>query len=228
MQEIPAVQQPTQTPPPMYPPPTYQPPQKPPRSRKGLWLIIGILAAILLVVGGIIGGIAGTQGQKTSTPSVIQPTQQATTQPTPTQAPTETPQPTPTAPTHYTIGQTGQVGTDRQGDIWEITLTSAKTDGSESYLKPGNVFLNILVRVKNISTTEQHISDFNFELRDLEGQRQEVSYDPNAEPSLGGAVEAGSPLKGTLTYEVPSSVHQFELFFTMIGVSGQIIWDIRV
>jgi Domain of unknown function (DUF4352) len=194
-------------------------------SYKRLWLIIGIVVAILLI-GGIFGSIATMQGPKASTSPTTQPTQPITTQPsqpTPTQS-----IPTPTVTPHNKVGQMVQVGTDKQGPIWEITLTTAKAGGSESYLKSGNVFLNIQVQVKNISTTEQDISQFDFELRDLEGQRQEVAYDPNAETSPRGTVEAGSPLKGTLTYQIPSSVHQFELFYSMIGVSGQIIWDISV
>jgi hypothetical protein len=90
MQEIPTVQRPI--PPqqlPIYTPPTYQPPQKPPRSRKRLWLIIGIIAAVL-VIGAIGASIAASGGRQTTTSSTTQPTQQVT--PQPTQPPT--PQPT--------------------------------------------------------------------------------------------------------------------------------------
>ncbi len=240
MQETPTSQQPIPQEHTVYPPPTYEPPQytvyppqppmspppqKPPHSNKRLWLIIGIVAVILLVVG-IIGNIAIMQGPKTSTSPTTQPTQPVATQPiqpTPTQS-----IPTPTVTPHFKVGQTVHLRASRQGDIWEMTVISAKTNGSESYLKPGNVFLDILVGVKNISNTEQDISRIDYQLRDLEGQSYELTYDPNAAASLRGPVEAGSPLKGTVTFEVPSSVHQFELFYSMIGVSGQIIWDISV
>jgi hypothetical protein len=140
MQEIPTVQQPTEVPqqppmypphpyqeyaaveqpapqppmyqqqPPMYPPPTYQPPQKPPHSNKRLWLIIGIVAVILLVVG-IIGNIAIMQRPKTSISPTTQPTQPVATQPiqpTPTQS-----IPTPTETPHFKVGQTVHLSASR-------------------------------------------------------------------------------------------------------------------
>ena len=128
----------------MYPPPTYQPPQKPPHSRKRLWLIIGIVAAVILVMG-ILGNIIGTQEQTATTPQATQPTQQVTTQPVPTLAPTEVPQPTPTvAPTQPTQSpaqiekaykSSTQVTTvttlDKQGNAWkgkDVHFTSTISD----------------------------------------------------------------------------------------------------
>lgn len=214
---------------PLLPPP---PPQRRYSSRKRLWLFIGIVTASLLV-GGIIGGFIGTAIQKT-TPSATQ----ATTQQTPTLAPatnTEAPQPTstlalqPTPQQHYKVGQTIRVGTVAQGYIWEITIVSAKVDGTQSYLKPGYVFLNFEIAAKNISSREQSIYMYNFELRTINGQRQDLSYDPNAPASLSGKVEAGSPIRGALTYQVPENEHQFQLFFSLDPYApGQTTWDIRV
>lgn len=145
--------------------------------------------------------------------------------PQPTAAPTSTPTPTPTPQGHFTVGQQVNVG-----GIWQIVIVSAKAGGSQSYLKPGHVFLNIVVSAKNISSQEQTISSFGFTLRDPSGESQDVSYDPDAPVSmLSGKVEPGSPIKGGLTYTVSTSEHQFQLFFEVnVFESGQVIWDIHV
>ena len=167
MQEIPTVQQPTQVPqqpmyqqqPPMYPPPTYQPPQKPPHSRKRLWLILGIIAAVLVI--GIIGAsMAASGGQQTTTPQATQVVQQTTTQPS---------QPTATqAPQVNTIGKPVQVG-----DTWVVTVNSVKTNtGSEfSQPKSGNTYVVVDVTLKNISSSNQDVSSLSmFNLKDATGQ----------------------------------------------------------
>ena len=143
--------------------------------------------------------------------------------PQPTAAPTSTPTPTPQG--HFTVGQQVNVG-----GIWQIVIVSAKAGGSQSYLKPGHVFLNIVVSAMNISSQEQRISSFNFTLRDSSGESQDVTYDPDAPVSmLSGKVEPGSPIKGSLTFSVSTSEHQFQLFFEVsIFESGQVIWDIHV
>lgn len=116
MKETPTAQQPIQT---LHRPiyPMSQPPQRPHGSRKRLWFIIGIVAAVMVIA--IVGAsIRASQSPKTSTlpatqateqvtpyptePPVTQPIQEVTPEPTfipttiPTTAPTPTPQPTPT------------------------------------------------------------------------------------------------------------------------------------
>ena len=193
MQEIPTVQQPTQVPqqpvyqqqPPMYPPPTYQPPQKPPHSRKRLWLILGIIAAVLVI--GIIGAsMAASGGQQTTTPQATQVVQQTTTQPS---------QPTATqAPQVNTIGKPVQVG-----DTWVVTVNSVKTNtGSEfSQPKSGNTYVVVDVTFKNISADVQHASGLmQWSLRDASGQNMQVSLMMGSDP--GGTVTAGNQIRGQL------------------------------
>jgi hypothetical protein len=223
MQEIPTVQQPTQVPqqpmyqqqPPMYPPPTYQPPQKPPHSRKRLWLIIGIIASVLVL--GIIGAsMAASGGQQTTTPQATQVVQQATTQPS---------QPTATqAPQANTIGKPVQVG-----DTWVVTVNSVKTSKGTEFITPksGDTFLVIDVTLKNISASVQHASGLmQWSLRDDSGQRMQVSLLMGSDP--GGTVTAGNLVRGQLSYEIPIDQHHFVLQFVP-DFSGDVAeWDVNV
>jgi hypothetical protein len=52
-----------------------------------------------------------------------------------------------------------------------------------------------------------------FTLTDATGQKYNNSYDDEAGATLDGKVEPGSPLKGSLVYEVPAGVHDFRLAF---------------
>lgn len=221
MQEIPTVQQPIPPQQPlMSPPPTYQSPQMPPRSNKRFWLILGIVAAILLV-GGIIGAIVGTQGQTTTTQSAIQPAQQATTQPTPVTKPTQPPVTQP--PQTNTIGKPVQVG-----DAWVVTVNSVKTSQGTEFITPksGDTFLVIDVTLKNISGSVQHASGLlQWSLRDDSGQRMPVSL-IGSDP--GGTVTAGNQIRGQLSYEVPVDQHHFLLQFVPDFSGAVAEWDVKV
>jgi len=145
--------------------------------------------------------------------------------PQPTAPPTSVATPTPTPQGHFKVGDAVNIG-----NIWMMTIISAKSGGTADYLKPGQVFLNIVAMAKNISTQEQTISSFDFTLRDPSGETQNVAYDPNAPATdLSGKVEPGSPIKGGLTFAVLSTTHHFQLFFEVsVITSGQTIWDIDV
>ena len=94
---LPPQERPSQ--PPMYPPPLYQPqmpppqmaPQKP-KSRKRLWLIIGVVVLVLIVISAI-ASQAGNGSQSTKTTPQATQSVGASKQPT-TQPPTPTPRPT--------------------------------------------------------------------------------------------------------------------------------------
>ena len=225
MQEIPTVQQPTQVPqqpvyqqqPPMYPPPTYQPPQKPPHSRKRLWLILGIIAAVLVI--GIIGAsMAASGGQQTTTPQATQVVQQTTTQPS---------QPTATqAPQVNTIGKPVQVG-----DTWVVTVNSVKTNtGSEfSQPKSGNTYVVVDVTLKNISSSNQDVSSLSmFNLKDATGQQYTEAITDFTKPP-DGTVTPNSLLRGQLVYEVPSIAHTFTFSFQSdLTGSDFTEWNVKV
>ena len=129
---------------------------------------------------------------------------------------------------HFAVGQVIKVG-----DTWQVTINSAKTSSGSEFNKPqktGDVFLVFSITVKNISSQEQPISSaLNFSLLDSTGQKYTETIDTDAGSTLDGKVEAGSPLKGAVVYEVPASIHQYQLAFESdIISSGQTIWDIHV
>jgi predicted RecA/RadA family phage recombinase len=133
----------------------------------------------------------------------------------------------PASATHFKVGQVVKVG-----DTWQVTVNSVKTSQGDDMDKPQKgQYLLLDVSVKNISSQEQNISSLaNFKLTDDTG----ISY-TEAITALGnpnppdGKVEAGSPLRGTFTYDVPTSVKKFTFSFEPdIMSSGQTIWDINV
>lgn len=223
MQETPTVQQPIPPQqPPMYPPPTYQPSLKPPLSNKRLWLILGIVAAILLLVGGfIIGDIVGTQGQTTTTPSAIQPTQQATTQPTPVTRPTQPP----VTQTH-TIGKPYDVGYG-----WTVTLNSVHVSMGDQYYgpKPGHRFIVVNVSIKNQGTQTWTVIPSIFQLRDSTGQGYHGTFDPSSSDAPQGQLLPGHVIRGDMVFEVPGSEKHVVFLFVPISHPDALTeWPITV
>lgn len=139
-----------------------------------------------------------------------------------------TPVPTVAPPKHFTVGQTIKVG-----DTWQISVLSVKTSTGSAYnkpLHPGNVFLIITVSMKNLSDQEQIVSSLGmFNVADQEGQKYQTGFDVDAGTVLDGKVEAGSPIKGVLVYEIPKTLHQIQFAFAPNMLeSGQTIWDIHI
>ncbi len=129
---------------------------------------------------------------------------------------------------HFKVGQTVKVG-----DTWQITVDSAKTSTGSEFNKPqksGDVFLVIIVTMKNLSSQEQTVSSLaQWTLQDSTGQKYDGTIDTDAGASLDGKVEAGSLLKGSLAYEVPASMKSFTLAFEAdLTAAGETIWDISV
>jgi hypothetical protein len=128
---------------------------------------------------------------------------------------------------HFKVGDTVKVG-----DTWQVVINSVKTDppGQFSSLKSGNVYLLIGVSLTNISNKEQTTSSLaDWKLTGTDGQSYNTTYDSDAPSAPDGKVEAGSPSKGTLVYEVPSTVKEFRLAFApSFFSSGQTIWDLTV
>ena len=113
-----------------------------------------------------------------------------------------------------------------------MVVNSAKTDsgGQYSSLKSGDVYLLVDVSLTNISSKEQVTSSLgDWKLTGTDGQAYSTSFFSDAPSAPDGKVEPGSPAKGTLAYEVPSSVKSFNLAFApSILQSGQTVWDISV
>lgn len=128
---------------------------------------------------------------------------------------------------HFKVGETVKVG-----DTWQAIVNGAKTDdgGQYSALKSGDTYLVVDVSLTNLSNKEQNVSSIlNFTLQDSTGQKYNETIDANAGASLDGKVSAGSPLRGSLAFEVPASIHQFVLNFApdFVG-SGQTTWDLSI
>jgi hypothetical protein len=201
---------------PYYPPSYVPPPQK--RSRTWLWIVLGVLAILILGCIGVSTLIlhsAGTAINSVATTVASTVTAAST-------------QPQSSTPQHFKVGELVTVGT-----TWQITVQSAKTSAGSGFYKPqkaGDVFLIFIVSMKNISSSEQTVSSLvQWSVADSTGQKYNPTLDPDAGASLDGKVEAGSPLKGSLVYEIPKSVHQLTLAFEAdITSPGQTIWDISV
>jgi hypothetical protein len=129
---------------------------------------------------------------------------------------------------HFKIGQTIKVG-----DTWQVQVLSAKTSTGSTYnkpLHPGYAFLIVTVAMKNLSSSEQIVSSLTmFNVSDPNGEKQQVGTDVDAGSPLDGKVEAGSPIRGVLAYEIPKGLHTLTLAFAPDLLSaGQTIWDIKV
>lgn len=133
------------------------------------------------------------------------------------------------APTtqHFKVGQTVKVG-----NTWQLVINSVKTSQGDSMDQPqksGDVFLLVDVSMTNISSQEQDASSLMmWNLRDNTGQQYTETITTFA-TAPDGKVEANSPLRGTLAYEVPASTHSFTLAFQSDLLSnGQTVFDLNV
>jgi hypothetical protein len=221
-------QQEWQSRPPMYPPPQYQyPPQMPPpqmapqrpKSRKRLWLIIGVVVIVLIVIGSI-----ASNANKSSQPTTTQP---ATTGQPP--QPTTQPALQPTSPPTQanTIGQPVQVG-----DTWMVTVNSVKKSSGDNISTPkaGNTFLVFNVTLKNTSSTKQNVSSIlMFIVKDETGQQYNETITTFTKSPPDGTVSPGSLLRGELVYEVPASMHTITFTFQS-DFAGNVTadWNIKV
>jgi len=138
-----------------------------------------------------------------------------------------TPAPASNSNVHYKVGDAVKIG-----NLFQMTVNSAKTDPGDNFNKPekaGDTFVLVDVTLKNTSSQEQTVSSLlQFHLRDASGQQYTERINTNVN-APDGKLEAGDSLKGTLTYEVPTSTHQYVFAFEPnIVESGQTQWDITV
>ena len=117
-------------------------------------------------------------------------------------------------------------------DGWVVTVNSAKTvqGGQFDSLKAGDTFLELDVSAKNETGSTQAFSSLiSFKLKDTTGQSYNEAIVSDAPASPNGNVTNGSPLRGTLTYEVPSSIKSFTLDFTPgIASTDTATWNVTV
>lgn len=194
-------------------PPMMQPIPAAPKKRRGLWIALGIIAA--LVVFACIG-VSTLALQSSNTGTVVQTSQSSSSNNTSSSSQDQ----------HFKVGQVVKVG-----DTWNVTVNSAKTSKGQDFSTPksGTIYLLIDVSLKNISASEQNVSSIlMFTLRDSTGQEYTESITTFTKPP-DGKVESGAPLRGTLAYEVPTGQHQFTFAFqSNIVSSGQTVWDVNI
>lgn len=209
-------QQPYGQPPPA---PGWQPPQPPKKSRKGLWIVLGIVAA--LVVFGCIG-ISAVVSQASKNVNTAVNNAQATVDTSLTQLPTSPP--TQTSQTN-TIGKAVQVG-----DTWVVTLNKVSTSKGDELNVPksGHTFLVVNVTLKNNSSSNQSASSLGmFSLKDSSGQTYNQSITFSGSPD--GTVAAGGVVRGNIYYEVPASTHNYTLQFTPSLTSTDLAeWNVKI
>jgi len=199
--------------------PMYQPPKK---KTNPLIIILLIIGGIILLSCGGCGVVLAVIGSHTAS-SVTNVSQTVKAQLTsiPTFAPTQAP----TTSQHFKVGDQVTVNTD-----WKAVVNSVTTDdgGQFSALKSGDTYLVLDVALTNTSSKTQTVSSIlMFTLKDGTGQKYDESIDTNVSASLGGDVEPGGVERGTLVYEVPTSLKTFTLAFEPDLLStNQTIWDV--
>lgn len=128
---------------------------------------------------------------------------------------------------HFKVGNQVNVG-----NTWIVTVNSVATHAATDVDQPaqGDTYLVVDVSLKNTSSSEQDLSsDLQFSLQDATGQKYTQSIVTFSSNSPDGKVEPGSPIRGQMVYEVPTSQHNFTLAFEAdITSSGQTIWDLSI
>lgn len=140
-----------------------------------------------------------------------------------------TPQTTSTtsaAPKSFKVGDTVKIG------IWTVKVNSAKTNAGGDFIKPksGNAFLVINVTVTNTDSKAQTISSaLNFKLSDSTGQSYTETVVDNQKNPPDGTVAANGKSTGELAFEVPKTMHNYELqFIPDITSTDQATWTLSV
>ena len=199
--------------------PGMYPPQLPPKkkSRRGLWIAIGVVVVVLLAICVGVAAILNNAAKTVQTSLNTTLTSVATSLPT-SAATTTTSQ-------HFKVGQVVKVN-----DTWQVTVNSVKTSNGEQFLTPsaGNTYFIVDVTVKNLSGQQQTISSaINFSLQDATGQKYTETILTGETPP-DGTVGSNALLRGQLTYEVPTSQTSFTFNFEPDIISGsQTVWDLQ-
>jgi flagellar basal body-associated protein FliL len=181
-----------------------QPPQSPKKkARRKLWVVVGVVVALIAIPGVIFVGHSTSSQPAKSTPPGSSKHQHQTTQ----VVSTPTPQPT------LVIEAIGKpVVVD---GTWTITVNGVKTSSGDSFSTPGagDIYLVVDVTVKNTSTHYQDMLSGNqFVLKDSTGQQYRESITDFATPP-DGSIKFGEFLRGQLAYEIPATKHAFFYYF---------------
>jgi len=180
-------------------------------------VVLGCVGVVALVTAGThtVQNAANQAATEIATTAAGQPTSPA--------QPTSPSQPTQPTSQQNSLGQ--PVVAD---DTWTVTVNNVTTSPGNDILTPksGNTFLEINVTLKNTSSSSQTASSLlMFSLLDSTGQKYDQSLGIESSPD--GAVVANGLLRGTVTYEVPKSVHTFMLQFQPELTSSNVVqWTV--
>lgn len=191
---------------PYYPPP--QPPQK--KSHKGLWITLGIIAAVLVfgcvgisaIIANSAKGVVSTLGTAAAT-------------------------------TGTSSSTTAKVGQTITLDGVQATLTSVKIHAGTDFDKPkaGNEYVIVHVKIHNTSSTEHSYNAFEFHVKSGAGNitNEEIVTFANSSDALNsGTLTAGGTAEGDLVFQVKKGDHKAELtwqpsFFGQQGENGWLL-----
>lgn len=123
------------------------------------------------------------------------------------------------------------LGQQIQVDGWVVTINKVTTSNGDSANVPqsGDIYLAIDVKLQNISSDVLIASStVQFNLTDSTGQTYNQATTFEGSPN-GELLEGGS-LHGTLYYEVPSNIHEYNLRFVPSLFSGSdlAVWSITL
>lgn len=215
---------PTQYPYSAPPPQNWQPmPPQPKKNQPWLW-IVGIVLVLLIAGSAAVAAVANhNQGNQVNTsPTATAQTNQNQSIPgaQPTSAPTSAP-----ATAH-------KVGDQVALDGWTVTVNGVTTSSGDDFDQPkaGNTFLLIDVTVVNGTGQAQTFSSLlSFTLKDSTGQKYDQTIVTSAPSTPDGNITNGGKLRGTIAYEIPTSIQTVELDFTPDITSTDVaIWNLTV
>jgi hypothetical protein len=195
------------------------------KKGKGLWIALGVIVGAVVLCAAIAStsksGNTGTKADTAANNTGSSTTNSTSDSSTPSQPP---PQP---SNQHFKPGDTVAVG-----DTWSVTLSNVRSVPAGQYdsLKSGDMYIGVDVNFKNVSPAEASLfGNADWTLKDTQGQKYDNAYVSDFPNPPDGKVEAGSPAKGSLIFEVPASTHNFQLAYEQnMFSSGQTIWDISV
>ena len=179
------------------------PPVQPKKRRRWPW-VVGILLIVLIA---IIAAASANSGKGTPTSANGSPT---------------------AAPGNsaHKVGDAVTIGG------WQVVVNGVTTSNGDSFTQPktGNTFVLIDVTVTNTASSTQPVSSLiSFDMKDASGQKYTETIVSGAPNPPDGNVAAGSKVRGTLAYELPTSAKTIELDFTPSLTSTDVAtWSLTV
>jgi Domain of unknown function (DUF4352) len=198
-----------------YPPQQQVPWQQPPKKKSKVGLIVGIIAAILVLSCIGVFALVGTAAKNTTTGTISSSTS-ATTSAT------------------STTNQVAKVGQTITVDSVAATLVSAKTLAADEFTKPkpGNQFIVVHIKMVNNGSDEKDYNPFDFHAKSGSGNITDEEIPPStytANNELNsGKLSAGGTVEGDIVFQVPKGDHKALLTWqpSFFGNAGDNGWNL--